>query len=129
MGRLVGGRAGMGEFRLLGPVEWHPGGNAVPLGTRKQRTVLAALLVDAGHPVSLDTLIDRVWEDAPPAQPRSVVYAHLTRIRSALAQAYPNQPDRAPLLRRRGGGYALELDRDRVDLHRFRALVDVARTA
>jgi len=119
----------MGEFRLLGPVEWHPGGNAVPLGTRKQRTVLAALLVDAGHPVSLDTLIDRVWEDAPPAQPRSVVYAHLTRIRSALAQAYPNQPDRAPLLRRRGGGYALELDRDRVDLHRFRALVDVARTA
>ena len=46
------------EYRLLGQVEaWHEG-RPVELGGRKQRAVLASLLLRAGRVVSLDQLID-----------------------------------------------------------------------
>ena len=50
------------EVRLLGPVEVLAGGRAVEPGPVQQRTVLAALAVDAGRLVPLEVLIDRVWE-------------------------------------------------------------------
>ena len=51
------------RLRLLGPVQLWAGDRQVDLGPARQRTVLAALAVDAGTPVSLDTLIGRVWDD------------------------------------------------------------------
>src|SRR5687768_2297371 len=58
-------RGGAVEFRLLGPVEVEVAGRRLDAGRPRQRTVLAALLVDAGRQVAAETLIDRVWgEDA-----------------------------------------------------------------
>ena len=74
------------------------------LGPAKQRCVLAVLLVDAGHVVSGDTLIDRVWGESPPAEVRSVVYTHISRIRRRLNEWRPP----AVSLSRRSGGYLLE---------------------
>src|SRR5205823_7550208 len=52
--------------------------------------------------------------------------AHLTRIRRSLEQAAV--PGEAPAqLVRRSGGYLLDVDPDRVDMHRFRRLVELAR--
>ena len=50
----------MAELRLLGPVQLFVAGRPVEVGPAKQRTVLAALAVDAGRSVSPSTLIDRV---------------------------------------------------------------------
>src|SRR5690349_22711781 len=73
MRRTVGGRSGSFlarrtvrgvtdvRLRLLGAVELRVDGIDVPLGPARQRTVLAALAVDAGRPVQIDTLVDRVW--------------------------------------------------------------------
>jgi DNA-binding SARP family transcriptional activator len=55
------------RVRLLGATELSVRGRAVPLGPARQRTVLAALAVDAGRPVPLDVLIARVWDEDPPA--------------------------------------------------------------
>ncbi|KUO14237.1 hypothetical protein AQJ58_01895 [Streptomyces sp. DSM 15324] len=104
------------------------------LGPAKRRTLLAALLVDAGRWVSAETLIDRVWGEEPPAQVRATLYAHVARIRGALAEALPylgdgetgNAPARPPLVRG-SGGYRLDVPRDLVDAHRFRDLVTTAR--
>jgi DNA-binding SARP family transcriptional activator len=101
-------------------------GRPLDLGTVKQRVVLVALLVDRGCPVSLDQLVDRVWGDEPPPQARGTLYAHLSRIRRLLAQVEDDPGDR-PVLERRSGGYALRLDPDRVDLHRFDRLVAQSR--
>jgi DNA-binding SARP family transcriptional activator/tetratricopeptide (TPR) repeat protein len=109
-------------MRLLGPVQLWAGDRQVDLGPARQRTVLAALAVDAGTPVPLDTLIGRVWDENPPAGARSGLYSYLTRIRRALAQVEPR-----PGLHVRSGGYVLELDPDAVDLHRFRHLTERAR--
>ncbi|WP_367323379.1 winged helix-turn-helix domain-containing protein [Streptomyces sp. HUAS ZL42] len=47
----------------------------------------AALLVDAGRPVPLETLIDRVWGEDPPAEARASLYSHAARLRRTLADA------------------------------------------
>jgi DNA-binding SARP family transcriptional activator len=115
------------ELRLLGPVEIRAAGGWLDLGPPQQRAVLAALAVDAGRPVMLRTLIDRVWDDAPPIGAKPALYAHITRIRQALeaAEAAGDQPPAR--LVRRAGGYLLEIEPDQVDLRRFRRLVAAAR--
>jgi DNA-binding SARP family transcriptional activator len=106
------------------------GDRPVDAGQPRQRTVLAALAVDAGRPVSPETLIDRVWGESPPPGARRSLHAHLARIRRTLAQAATDgdtAAGRAPALALRSGGYMLDVDPQRVDVHRFRALVDRAR--
>jgi len=111
------------EFRLLGPIEVQEGGLPVDLGPPQRRVVLAALAVDAGRPVTLETLIDRVWDETPPEDPRAALYVHVTAIRKALRSAGGDRPVRLP---RQGGGYVLEVDPDSVDVHRFRRLTATA---
>ncbi|MFI7500448.1 tetratricopeptide repeat protein [Streptomyces sp. NPDC049687] len=149
----------MTGFRLLGPVELWVSGRPVALGPAKRRTVLAALLVDAGRWVAAETLIDRVWGEDPPAQVRSTLYAHIARIRRILADTAPHLSAGAdgsppagadvplpggadahgsssprsgsttPQLLRGSGGYRLDMPQDLVDAHRFRRLVTRARAA
>src|SRR3954469_9998543 len=75
-GRSPGG-TGM-EFRLFGQVELWAAGRPLDVGTPRQQAVLAVLVVDAGRPVAIETLIDRVWDDDPPAGARNVLYSHLS---------------------------------------------------
>jgi DNA-binding SARP family transcriptional activator len=114
------------ELRLLGPVQLLAADRRVDLGPAKQRTVLAALLVDADQPTAIETLIDRVWGDDPPASVRSVLYSYVARLRRVLLDT---PTDGAPPLRLEHvpGGYRLQVTGHRVDLHRFRQLVAQAR--
>src|SRR3984957_17823969 len=45
------------QFGVLGPLQVRTGGESLPLGTPKQRAVLAMLIVNANRPVSIDSLI------------------------------------------------------------------------
>ncbi|MFD4600882.1 BTAD domain-containing putative transcriptional regulator [Streptomyces sp. NPDC058464] len=112
-------------FRLLGPVEL-VGRGPVDVGPPQRRSVLAALAVDAGRAVPLDTLMRRVWGEDPPEGARQALYAHVARIRRVLAAT---GAARTPGLLRRGGGYVLDTDAEEVDLHRFHRLVADARRA
>ncbi len=112
------------DLRLLGPVEVLSGGTRVDLGPPQQRHLLAALLVDTGRVVAVDTLIDRLW-DTPPAEARRNVYGLVTRLRRALAPVAAG--DGAVQVVRRSGGYVCDAEPDQVDLLRFGRLVDAAR--
>ncbi|HEU4424523.1 MAG TPA: BTAD domain-containing putative transcriptional regulator [Pilimelia sp.] len=110
------------RFQLLGPVEmWHGDGH-VDLGHAKQRCVLAVLLMEAGQVVQVATLIDRVWGHSPPDSALNVLYGYVARLRRALGAE-------GAQLRRRSGGYLLDVDRGLVDVHRFRAMVAEAGAA
>ncbi|MFD6363210.1 BTAD domain-containing putative transcriptional regulator [Streptomyces roseolus] len=113
------------HFRLLGGIEVLTGGRAVDVGHTRQRCVLAALLVDAGRPVTVDRLIDRVWADHPPQRARDALYSYLSRLRRALAHASDPETEIA----RRGGGYVLRARPETIDIHHFRTLVSRARAA
>ncbi|NUP20833.1 MAG: regulator, partial [Streptomyces sp.] len=75
------------EFRLLGPVQAWADGVEVDLGRPRQRCVLAVLLLEANRVVPIETLIDRVWGDDPPATVRNVIYGYVGRLKTALSQA------------------------------------------
>ena len=113
----------MAEFRLLGPVCVCALDRVVDLGTPKQRTVLVALLVDAGRPVSVDTLIARVWGESPPTHARSAVYTHVMHVRR-LVEEVPGPP---VVVTRGAAGYTIGVERDAVDVFRFQDLVERAR--
>ena len=122
---MVGVGASNVEFRLLGPVEVWVGGRCVDAGRPHQRAVLAALLVDVGRVVPVETLIDRVWGVVAPEQVRTSLRAHLSRIRRLLEQAGERG---APIaaLSRVSGGYSLRIDPGQIDLHLFRRLAGKA---
>jgi DNA-binding SARP family transcriptional activator/Flp pilus assembly protein TadD len=110
------------EFRVLGDLEVRAAGRRIGVGHARQRAVLAVLLLDLGHVVPADQLIDRVWGEDPPASVRNVLYGYVARLRAALA----GTGDLDVTLARRQGGYVLEADPDRVDLYRFRRMVTEA---
>ena len=115
------------EFRLLGEVQVRAAGRLLDVGPPRQQAVLAALALDPGRPVPIETLIDRVWGDEPPAEARNVLYSHLSRIRQLFKQAAALGDDTTVRLERRHAGYVLDVDPDLVDLHRFGRLADQGR--
>lgn len=116
------------EFRLLGEMELWAAGQLLDVGPPRQQAVLAALAVDAGRPVAIETLIDRIWADTPPLTVRNVVYSHVSRIRQLMRQASTLAGVKnAVRIERRHAGYLLDVDSDLVDLHRFRRLVEQGR--
>jgi DNA-binding SARP family transcriptional activator/tetratricopeptide (TPR) repeat protein len=111
------------EFLLFGEVQLRVAGQPLDVGTPRQQAVLAALAVDAGRPVPIETLIDRVWGDEPPGEARNVVYSHLSRIRQVLGEVTELTGTKTGVTRR-SAGYVLEIDPGAVDLNRFAHLVE-----
>ncbi|WP_410663950.1 BTAD domain-containing putative transcriptional regulator [Amycolatopsis sp. lyj-84] len=109
------------EFRLLGEVEVVLGGRRVWAGHAQQRTVLAILLVQVNHAVSVDELVDAVWGDGLPRRPRETLYGHVSRLRRLFATV------EGVSIRKQPGGYVLDADPLQVDLYRFDSLVSQAR--
>lgn len=93
--------------------------------------VLAALAANAGRLMTVDALVDRVWDEDPPDAARSTLYSHVSRIRRVLDEAARGEDEtlgHPPLqLVRVSGGYLLRAADDSIDLLRFRALVARAR--
>src|ERR1035437_6739878 len=77
----------MMRFRLLGPLEVRAGDDWRGIGAPKWRSVLAALLINAGQIVSAETLINEVWGDAPPAKAANLISIYVLRLRRLLGDA------------------------------------------
>jgi DNA-binding SARP family transcriptional activator/tetratricopeptide (TPR) repeat protein/DNA-binding transcriptional ArsR family regulator len=115
------------EIRALGPVEVRLNGRVEVLSGRLQRTLLGLLVVRAGQPVSVDTLVDALWGEQPdaragqnllgsdPPDPRRKLQLHVHRLRGLL-----DDPDRLSF---DGAGYRLRVAPDELDAHRFEALI------
>ncbi|WP_433260539.1 AfsR/SARP family transcriptional regulator [Actinosynnema sp. CS-041913] len=109
------------KFTILGGVEAWADGERIDLGHARQRCVLVVLLLEANQVVPTDRLVERVWGGSAPKSARSTLYSYLHRLRRSLPAA-----DGATIARR-SGGYALTVDPDSVDVHRFTALSERAR--
>ncbi|WP_267892038.1 AfsR/SARP family transcriptional regulator [Streptomyces sp. DSM 15324] len=113
--------------QLLGPVEYRAVGESpVELGQARQRGIFAMLAMSANEVVMPDELIDRAWGAEPPQSARNMIHSYISRLRGALENGGGGA---GATLRRRNGGYTLEVDPDSVDLRRFRRIVAAARGA
>jgi DNA-binding SARP family transcriptional activator len=112
------------EFRVLGPLEMSANGRLLPLGSRKQRALLALLLVHANETLSRDRLVDELWGESPPATVESALHVYLSRLRKLL-----NKVGAADALAHEPWGYRLQVRPQELDLRRFERLVDEGREA
>ncbi|SDM24698.1 AfsR/SARP family transcriptional regulator [Allokutzneria albata] len=75
------------EFTVLGPLEVRSGTGPVPISGQRQRTVLAMLLLSPGRVVSVDSLVEAVWDDRPPATGRTQIAICVAGLRKAFKAA------------------------------------------
>jgi DNA-binding SARP family transcriptional activator len=104
------------EFCLLGPLLVRRGAAVVPVTAGKQRVLLAALLLSANQPVSLDELDAALWGEAPPASARATLQNYVKRLRQALAET-------GPRIRTLPQGYLITVAPGELDVSRFEALL------
>jgi len=90
------------SYGVLGPLRVTHAGLPVPVGAKKQRTVLALLLARANRAVGLDDLVDEVWSHDPPVSTVANVRTYAANLRRAFAAC--GEPD---ALTRSGDGYQL----------------------
>ena len=108
------------EFRLLGPLEAVEHDRPLALGGRKQRSLLAVLLLNANDVVSTERLVDELWGESPPATVAKSIQVYVSRLRKEIG------PDR---LVTREPGYLLRVDPPELDTECFERLISEARTA
>ncbi|MEU9035980.1 BTAD domain-containing putative transcriptional regulator [Streptomyces sp. NPDC048352] len=116
----------MVHIRVLGSLTAERDGEAVPLGGHRQRSVLALLVSARGRVVSVDRMIEELWQGAAPARAVASLQAYVSNLRRLLE---PGRAPRAParLLVSAPPGYALRLPGDAVDAWRFEGLLGEAR--
>ncbi|MET0789203.1 MAG: BTAD domain-containing putative transcriptional regulator, partial [Cellulomonas sp.] len=113
------------RLRVLGELGGTRDGAVVDLGGRRQRAVLAALVIARDQVVPDDRLAACVWGDDLPANPAGALQAYVSHLRRRLEpEAVARRRD--GVLAREGAGYVLRLEPDAVDAWCFEHAVDCA---
>jgi DNA-binding SARP family transcriptional activator len=108
------------EYAVLGPLEVRRGGQTLPIGSGKQRAVLAVLALEAGRIVPVERLIDELWGDSPPPTATTALQVYVSKLRKTLGDG---------AIETRAPGYVLRCAPDELDLRRFERLTAEARGA
>lgn len=110
------------RFRVLGPVRMAPRAPSAA----KPRAVLATLLMQSNSVVSTHTLIDELWNTAPPRTAATTLQVYVSHLRKALIDGTPDAEQ--PLLTR-PPGYLIRVAPDDLDLLAFETLREEGRAA
>jgi DNA-binding SARP family transcriptional activator len=111
------------KFRLLGPLEVWVDEQWREINAPKWRSVLAALLINTGQVVSVETLIDEVWGEASPAKAANLISIYVLRLRRLLGE------EGGSLLVTRSPGYQLRIGPADTDIRQFETMVRDGRNA
>lgn len=107
---------------VLGPVRVRcPDGHEAPVRGQIQQGLLAMLAMADDGRVSTSALVEGLWGDRPPGDPRHALQAHVSRLRRALPTPR--------VIVARPGEYLIDRVRLTVDADTFQELVDGGREA
>ena len=82
------------EFGVLGPFEaTRARGASLPLAGRQQRAILALLVCEAGHAVSVERMVATLWGDSAPAGALTSLQTYVFHLRQVLE---PDRPRGSP---------------------------------
>src|SRR5689334_21226078 len=107
------------SFGLLGPLEVTSDGEPLRVSGGRQAALLALLLIHAEQVVSIDRLIDELWDGVASPGSAKTVQVHVSHLRKLLG---------AGVIETHGRGYALRLGECQLDTRRFEHLLVQART-
>ena len=108
------------HFQILGTLRVLDNGNEVDIGPRKQRALLAVLLLSPNRVVTTDRLLESLWSDDSLGK-ENALWVYISRLRGLL------EPDREArdgdsILETHDHGYLLRLDDHELDSARFAEL-------
>jgi DNA-binding SARP family transcriptional activator len=107
------------RFGLLGPLEVRDDlGALVDVGGRQPKLMLAMLVAAAGRPVPVDSIIEAIWGDEPPASAIGMLQSYASRLRRCLQPVGLTWDDT---------GYRIDAAVDAFDHVRFEQLADEGR--
>ena len=116
------------EYRILGPFDIRQEGESLHLGGGRQRALLALLVLHANTVVSIDRIIDSLWEEDPPDTAANIIQVYMSRLRKLLDPDRAKGTDGTVLLTRRPG-YLIRLDPSALDAFEFSRLAAEGREA
>ena len=101
------------EFRILGPLEVANDGRVLALGSGRQLALVAVLVLHRNQVVSVDRLVDELWDgDAPPTAAK-IVRNNVSLLRKELGDRLETRPP----------GYSLRIDEGELDSDRLERAV------
>ena len=95
------------RLRVLGELAATRDGEAVDLGGRRQRAVLAGLVIMRDQAVPADRLADFVWGDDTPANANGAIQAYVSHLRRWLQPEAGARRRDAIIASSRAGGQAI----------------------
>jgi DNA-binding SARP family transcriptional activator/predicted ATPase len=110
------------DLRLLGPLSVSVDEREIAGLQRKQRALLTALALRAGHFVAADELVEAVWGADPPASAKHALHVYVSRLRTAFGSACGR-------LEQSGGTYRLRLAPGETDIDQLRAAAEAGKEA
>ena len=108
------------DFRILGPIEVATEDGPIRLGGRRQRGVLAILLLHANQVVPVEELVDELYAGEAPATAVAQVRDHVSQLRKHFGGGVEG------VLETRSPGYVLRVDPESLDAIRFERLAEQA---
>ena len=105
----------------MGPVRAELDGHEIAVAGGRQRALLALLVLDANRVVSVDRLVDELWDGEPPTQAHRGVQVLVSRVRRDLGDLGTIESE--------GRGYRLRVDPRETDLGRFELEASAGRKA
>lgn len=117
------------NIELLGPLSVHLNHLPVMPGAAKPRQVLALLALNAGHVVTVPTLVEELWGDRPPRSAPTTLQTYILDLRKRISAAMGADQDPKEVLRTRHDGYLLESTGSQIDVAEFRRLATAGRAA
>ena len=102
------------EFRILGPLEVERDGTILSLGTGRQLALVAALLLHRNEVVSVDRLVDELWDGETPPTAAKIVRNNVSLLRKELGDRLLTRPP----------GYLLRVEDGELDADRLEAAVE-----
>src|SRR5262245_35558764 len=114
------------RFGLLGRLEaTDDDGVGLDVGGAQPRAVLAMLLAASGRIVPVDTIIEDLWGEQPPASAMGTLQSYISRLRRQLEPA--GNGAKGKVLAWEPPGYRLDIDPNHVDFRHFEHLADLGR--
>lgn len=114
------------EFKVLGPLEVVNGNRDCTPSPAKLRMVLAFLLLNANYAVSVNCLIDELWDHDPPKTAVTTAQTYIYQLRRMVAREKLAGPD-PELIVTRSAGYVLRIEPGQLDANVFNQLVQQGR--
>lgn len=120
------------EIKVLGPLGVTVAG--VPVATptaNKQRQMLAMFALNAGQVLTVDMLMEELWDRIPPRSAMTTIQTYILKLRRLLRDGFLHAGQRTPpeILVTRPTGYLLDVAAENVDAIRYGGLSAAGRKA